>query len=175
MIIKTISKDLLQAFEEMQFDAIAHGCNCFHTMGAGVAGAIARRFPRALESDKLYTSYGDKDKLGEYTLVITDFGDIINGYTQFQLGKCPTDELYSNIRKLFTSLNIDYVGETIGIPRIGSGIAGGSWSEIEKIINETTPDVNIIVCVQPEQVISQVNVADVRPQLRQDIDESSPE
>ncbi|EQA7786833.1 macro domain-containing protein [Acinetobacter baumannii] len=144
MISYYVQHDLLASFQHNDFDAIVHGCNCFHTMGAGIAAAIAKTFPVALEADKR-TEYGDWSKLGDYSLAKTVNGDIINGYTQYRPGKCPKSQLYSNIEALFTKLNIDYAGKIIGIPKIGAGIAGGDWEEIAEIIQSCTPDVKIIV------------------------------
>lgn len=144
MIKYYVQHNLLDSFEHSDFDAIVHGCNCFHTMGAGIAGEIARRFPVAVEADKK-TEYGDWSKLGDYSFAPTVYGDIINGYTQYRPGRCPKDQLYANIRQLFTKLNVDYKGKMLGIPKIGAGIAGGNWDEIAEIIQDVTPDVGIVV------------------------------
>ena len=34
---------------------------------------------------------------------------------------------------------------TLAIPRIGSGLGGGSWPIIEEIINGVTPDIDVVV------------------------------
>lgn len=39
--------DLIQLALAGQFDVIIHGCNCFCTMGAGIAKAIRQEFPEA--------------------------------------------------------------------------------------------------------------------------------
>lgn len=62
MIIGTVRGDLISIFKSGTGHLI-HGCNCFHTMGAGIARQIAREFPQALETNKM-TAYGDPDKLG---------------------------------------------------------------------------------------------------------------
>ena len=152
-IVKTVNGDIISMFKNRDFDVMLHGCNCFHTMGAGVAGRIAKAYPEALISDKS-TEYGI-DKLGCYSTASTNYGVIVNAYTQFLPGKESPSILYSSIGKVFSDLNrllnsnianilgIDDV--TIGIPKIGSGIAGGSWNKIEKIINEVAPDLRIVL------------------------------
>lgn len=67
MIIGTVRGDLISIFKSGAGHLI-HGCNCFHTMGAGIARQIVREFPQALETDKM-TAYGDPDKLGTLSLV----------------------------------------------------------------------------------------------------------
>lgn len=64
MIVKYIKGDIVALF--LQGNIIAHGCNCFHTMGSGVAGQLARAYPKILEIDKTTTEYGSRDKLGRY-------------------------------------------------------------------------------------------------------------
>lgn len=145
MIDLYVKGDLLKAFQESEFDAIVHGCNCFHMMGAGIAGQIAKIFPESLKIDKKYSEYGDWGKLGSYTVCGTTYGHIINGYTQFRPGRCPEHDLMYSIQQLFFTLNEKYSGKTIGIPMIGCGIAGGNWQHVSKLINEITPDLKIIV------------------------------
>ena len=49
--MKYIIGDLIKMAESGQFDVIVHGCNCFCTMGGGIAAAIANNFPHAYEED----------------------------------------------------------------------------------------------------------------------------
>lgn len=144
MITLKVKGDLIKAFTFDKFDAIVHGCNCFCNMGAGIAKTIANEFPMALETDEA-TRRGDESKLGRYTAVETEYGDIINAYTQFHYGFGKVNCDYDAILKVFTQLNKDYKGKTIGIPLIGCGLAGGDWNIVEKLINESTPDINVIV------------------------------
>lgn len=155
MPIRTIKfGNLLDLFEKGEFYGIAHGCNCFHTMGAGIAGQISKRYPEALAVDRK-TNYGSMLKLGHYSYVGTEFGIIYNLYTQYNLGRCNTDELYRDIGNAFSLLNDDLsmngkiknFGGIIGIPQIGAGIAGGDWEEITKIINQATPNLNLVEVV----------------------------
>ena len=145
MILQYVNADLLNSFQHYDLDGIVHGCNCFHTMGAGIAGAIAKEFPVALEADKKKTICGDWDKIGTYSIADTAYGKIINAYTQYTPGRAPKTNLYSAIEKVFTKLNSDFSGKILGIPKIGSGIAGGNWDEIVEIINNVTPDLKLII------------------------------
>lgn len=147
--------DLLEKFEAGEFKAIVHGCNCFHTMGAGIAGQIAKRFPKALHIDRHHSEYGSIDKLGQFTSVnIPNVGDIINAYTQWQPGMEDPYRLYHSIKKVFSSINAQYGvahilyganRPVIGIPKIGCGIAGGDWEVVSRMIDDNTPDLNIVV------------------------------
>jgi len=64
--MKYAKGDLLKMAEEGKFDVIVHGCNCFNTMGAGIARQIARRFPEAYAAD-CETIASDISKLGTFS------------------------------------------------------------------------------------------------------------
>jgi O-acetyl-ADP-ribose deacetylase (regulator of RNase III) len=124
--------NLIDMFSQGEFDAIAHGCNCFNTMGAGLAAQISIRYREAMDADNLTTS-GDLLKLGSLTLAATDDGVIYNLYTQYQAGKhLDYDALTLSLRKM--SKMIKGKDWTIGFPQIGAGIAGGNWNKIKRII-----------------------------------------
>ena len=63
--MKQRNGDLIRMFSGGEFDLIVHGCNCFHTMGAGIAGTIAKQFPYAAKVDRECTAYGDITKLSK--------------------------------------------------------------------------------------------------------------
>lgn len=143
-INKVVKGDLIKMAKQGNFDVIAHGCNCFCTMGAGIAKRIKEEFPSAYIAD-CQTVKGDKSKLGQFTMVvINDYLDVWNMYTQYNYGgKNPIS--YYGITRSFLQLNDFYkgCGVRIGIPKIGSGLAGGDWGIIEEIINGCTPDIDI--------------------------------
>jgi O-acetyl-ADP-ribose deacetylase (regulator of RNase III) len=47
--IITICGDLIRLAILGNFDVIVHGCNCFKTMGGGIAAQIKRVFPKAYQ------------------------------------------------------------------------------------------------------------------------------
>ena len=139
MLQNEIYGDLIQLALDGQFDTIIHGCNCFCSMGAGIARTIREIFPEAYLADQATTS-GDKEKLGTYTSALSKGITIINAYTQYDCtGYRPVD--YSAIKRVFIALNRDLSPDKmVGIPLIGAGLAGGDWSIICNIITEVTPD-----------------------------------
>lgn len=141
-----VQGDLLKLAEN-DFDLIVHGCNCFHTMGAGIAAQIAAKYPEALIADKR-TVYGARDKLGDISVAFVNRADnipliIVNGYTQY--GTAITEDQcvvqYSAVRNVFSKVH-DLVWDMygadtrIGYPAIGAGLAGGNWNIIKGIIDE---------------------------------------
>ena len=137
--MKEITGDLIQLFRAGQFDVIVHGCNCFCTMGAGIAKTIKEQFPEAYEAD-LTTVAGDKSKLGAYTKAkITMSGKdcyIVNAYTQYDWRGKGVKADYDAIRSVFSRIRDEFPTARIGYPLIGAGLARGDWGRISTIIDE---------------------------------------
>ena len=137
--MKTCRGDLLRLAEEGAFDVIVHGCNCFCTMGAGIAKGVAARFPQALEADR-QTSKGDRTKLGtcSFAEIETPHGKltVVNAYTQFHYRGRGDKADYEAIRACMHWLAGHFDQARIGLPKIGAGLAGGDWPRIERIITQ---------------------------------------
>ncbi len=135
--MKTIKGDLVKLAIKGEFDLIIHGCNCFCTMGAGIAKTIKQKFPEAYEAD-LKTEKGDKAKLGtiSWAKSKTVKGEviIINGYTQFNWRGSGRKADYEAIRAVFKMVKQEFSGLRMGYPAIGAGLAGGDWNIISAII-----------------------------------------
>ena len=130
--------DLIELALAGEFDVIVHGCNCFHTMGAGIARVIRDRFPEAYEADKT-TAHGTRDKLGTISTALIARTDarfhIVNAYTQHHWKGTGVKAEYPAIRSCFEVIARDFDGARIGYPLIGAGLARGDWSVIEPIID----------------------------------------
>jgi O-acetyl-ADP-ribose deacetylase (regulator of RNase III) len=145
MSYNVIKGDLIELAKNNKFDIIVHGCNCFHVMGGGIAYQIKSEFPSAYEADKK-TIKGSKDKLGKYSYVKIDKLTIINAYTQYGYemhNRGSDDDVYNAIKKVFETINNNFMGKNIGIPMIGAGLARCDWNIIEKIIKNTNKNNNI--------------------------------
>ena len=132
--MKIIEGDLIKLAKAGEFDVIIHGCNCFSTMGAGIADTIAKEFPQAMLADQ--TRYGDPDKMGTYTQATVDSVTIVNAYTQYEYTMSKVDVDYEALRACFKAVKEEFTGKRIGYPLIGAGLAGGDWNVISKIIDE---------------------------------------
>lgn len=145
MIIKYITGDIVKLF--LEGGNIAHGCNCFHQMGAGVAGQLARAYPPIYAIDKANTLMGDSYKLGTFTKATGKFGQIcFNLYTQYEPG--PNLD-YGALVDCMIELNQWGSNKinppVIYTPRIGCGIAGGDWEKVSVLIDMFTPNLNVII------------------------------
>ncbi len=135
--MKILKGDLIQLALSGEFDVIIHGCNCFCSMGAGIAQQIRKTFPLAFQAD-LETGSGDKNKLGTYSRATIKIKDapltIINGYTQYRYSGPHVLADYDAIAALFSRVKTNFSGKKIAYPRIGAGLAGGDWKKISEII-----------------------------------------
>jgi len=148
--MRTISGDLIALAKVGRFDVIAHGCNCFHTMGGGLAAQVRRHFPEAYEAD-LATPYGDRDKLGTCSSAVVERAGvrftIVNAYTQFHSSMGGgVDVDYDAVRTAMGWIKSRHAGARIGLPQIGAGLAGGDWARIEGIVGDVLggEDVTIV-------------------------------
>ncbi len=136
--MKTVSGDLIKLALNGDFDVIIHGCNCFCTMGAGIAKGIKTEFPEAFKAD-VNTEKGSKEKLGTYSsaTVLRNGREItiVNAYTQYNWRGRGVKVDYEAIQKVFASVKQSFAGQRIGYPLIGAGLAGGDWSIIYNTIS----------------------------------------
>lgn len=137
-MIKYVDGDLLKMFENGDFDVIAHCANCFCTMGAGIALQIKNKYPEAYSAD-CATTKGDLNKLGTISHTSLSKPVIVNLYGQFdfrgrRVGKMDLD--YNALRLALRAMKEKFSGKIFGLPKIGSDLAGGDWTIIEKIIEE---------------------------------------
>lgn len=137
--MKTTQGDLIQKAIEGDFDVIAHGCNCFCTMGAGIAKGIKSQFPEAYKADRA-TPKGEKKKLGTCSQATINRNGtelvVVNAYTQFDWKGKGVKVSYEAIRKCMKWIKKEHSGKRIDLPKIGAGLAGGDWNLISEIIEE---------------------------------------
>ena len=93
MSLIEVKGDLITMFEEHQFDVIAHGCNTKNLMGAGIARTIRQHFPNVFVVDKNFPIPLGRKRLGDYSICKTDYGFILNFYTQENIYNRPNGEI----------------------------------------------------------------------------------
>ena len=142
--IKYIKGDLLEAREEI----LLHSCNSLGVMGAGVAKLIREKWPKAYQDYRdSYDSYGLP--LGSIVSSKQSDGKIIlNAITQDTIGKTGVHVSYWAVANVLYQLDQRLIvrnGATVAMPMIGSGLAGGEWSVIEAIIENTAKNFQPVV------------------------------
>lgn len=161
-MLKQIDCDIFEA----PIDILIHGCNCFHTMGGGLALEVRHRFPEAYEAD-CKTKIADRNKLSTHSFAyvkhISPMANlkVINLYTQFNYGMhcrmTSYDAIAYGLENLInhgglTHKNLAKGGATVGIPyMLGCGLGVGSWAIVEPIIYHTMKDYpgDVLICKKP--------------------------
>jgi O-acetyl-ADP-ribose deacetylase (regulator of RNase III) len=144
-ILSEVKENLL----DIKSEIIAHGCNCFHTMGAGIALALQKKYSVVLEAD-LKTKKGDSLKLGTFSLAKAEDKEIYNLYTQYRYGRERRHLNYEALYNSLSAMNSDICAryqmpKVLAIPRIGCGLAGGDWEIVKKIIERTIDDKHTVI------------------------------
>jgi O-acetyl-ADP-ribose deacetylase (regulator of RNase III) len=128
--LTVVKGNLIAMGKANDFDIIVHGCNCFCTMGAGIAAQIAQQFPDANLADA-ETVRGDSGKLGTYTIGMSGRLVILNAYTQFGVSSTGKDVFeYLAFERVLDKIASRFGKWRIGLPMIGMGLAGGDADRI---------------------------------------------
>ena len=135
---------------------ILHGCNAQGAMGSGFAAGVAALYPEARQA---YLDRHAKDPLKVGEIIPVDCGRhvIINGITQEFYGRDPDFVYvsYDGVADVIRAVNdmVKVSPETIqpiprvAMPKIGAGLANGTWEVIAKLIEEFSPDFQPVVYV----------------------------
>lgn len=155
-MIKIIQKDITTVTNGI----VAHGCNCLGYMSAGVALAIARKWPKVLQQYKMYLGYYGLDyayALGKTQLVVIDSELFVaNCFTQLHVGFDKDGNPPANLTAIKDSLrevifHCNDSGMDLYTPQIGCGLGGLDWETQVKPIYETLAeeldeDLNWYIC-----------------------------
>jgi O-acetyl-ADP-ribose deacetylase (regulator of RNase III) len=134
--LKHTKGNLLDLAEAGEFDIVVQGCNCFNTMGGGIAREIRERYPVVASVD-METLTGDYRKLGNWTEC--DAGEknrftVINAYTQYNMSRGTDVFEYIAFQLILEKLAFVFPGKRFGLPYIGCGLAGGDKETIVDMI-----------------------------------------
>jgi O-acetyl-ADP-ribose deacetylase (regulator of RNase III) len=141
MPIRFVSGDLFDNAHGVQ--ALAHGCNCQGSMGAGVAKTFRARYPEMYEEYRIRCKAEPRQfNLGDCWLWKADDQPWV-----FSLG---TQEGYWRSRASYEAIELalrrmrgqaDAEGITsIAMPRIGVGYGGLSWRKVRAIVESVFGD-----------------------------------
>jgi len=154
-----------------QTHVLIHGCNCFNTMGAGVAKIIHDRFPEAYNVDQ-NTEKGDRNKLGSFTFAKITGGNgkdkpvyIVNLYSQYTFFD-KNDMFYINeFKKGLYSVLDHFIKERndngkenlklkFSLPAIGLGLANGKIEEVYDVLDKIRKqykkdNIEVNLCLHP--------------------------
>lgn len=163
---KEVDGNLILMGKQGSFDVIGHGVNCFCRMKRGIAPQMAEAFG----CDKFeMESYESIEKLGNIdfqTLVLgansiwslSDVNNklsepeltVVNCYTQYQWGTELKPFDYEAFILCMRKMNHIFKGKHIGLPKIGSHLAGGDWERIKLIIQKELKDCKVTIVIYGE-------------------------
>lgn len=178
MIYNEIEGDLIEYAKKGMFDVIAHGCNCLSTMGAGIAPQMASAF--GCDKFRMELWGPDVTKLGNIDYQTFVLGEnaiwsledaknnqddpeliVVNAYTQNTYGNnskgsvgIPFD--YEAFTICMRKMNERFSGKHIGLPMIGSGLAGGDWNKIESIIRSTLYNCRVTIVKYKKMTLDEI-------------------
>lgn len=150
MAIEYVRGNIIELFASGEHDILIHGCNCFHTMGKGLAKALADKWPIVLEED-MKSAYGDYAKLGEFTVAkINDTQTVWNLYSQYKYSNEKVKINYAALEKGLEAISNTIIAndmddKRIIMPLVGGNNAGGDPIFIKQIIQGTMGDLNVTV------------------------------
>jgi O-acetyl-ADP-ribose deacetylase (regulator of RNase III) len=119
------------------------GCNCFETMGSGIAREIKARYPAAYTADVHYSRSGDYNKLGNFSSAVCGSFTIINAYTQYDFSRGKDVFEYNSFAMILQKLAHQYPNAKFGFPLIGCGLAGGDKDRIMAMLTDFADDVYV--------------------------------
>lgn len=140
--MEIVKGNLIDLAEDGHFDVIVHGCNCFNTMGKGIAKEIRQRYPQTYVAD-CQTIKGDRAKLGNYTSFKTDTFTIVNAYCQYNYNLTGGSKVlfeYDAFRKALDKLQVDFPLARFGFPKIGCGLAHADYTVVKEMIAQFEQD-----------------------------------
>lgn len=142
---------LIAALKNKEVGAIAHQANCFRTMRSGIAPVIAEAWPAVREVDNI-TDYGDRSKMGTFSFATVPEGFVFNIYGQYHWNRrnAGYGTSYEHLGMGLSGVAdfmVNHEIQTLGLPRIGCGLAGGDWGIVEHLIKQNFAHTDIEVIV----------------------------
>lgn len=131
---------------------IVHVCNDIGGWGRGFVVALSKRWPEPESSYRAWYKDGESFRLGAVQFVQVEeelwVANLIGQHKLRRQGGQPPIR-YEAIEEGLTEVSrwAQKQGASVHMPRIGCGLAGGSWDEIEPILQRTLLEQNIPISV----------------------------
>lgn len=128
---------------------ITHICNDCGGWGHGFVVAVSKRWPEPERAYRAWHAKGENFALGMAQLVKLSDGIIVanmiaqHGYAYAGNPAIQYPALHMCLSKV--AKRARELDATIHMPRIGCGLAGGTWDKVEPIILETMGDLDVTV------------------------------
>lgn len=133
---------------------IAHICNDIGGWGKGFVVAISRRWPEPESDYRRWYAERDQNDFGLGAVRVVSVADDLSvanliGQRDIRRRAGTPPIRYDAVRSCLSALRESALSlaATIHMPRIGCGLAGGDWSEIEPIIHDELSRHDVAVTV----------------------------
>ncbi len=121
---------------ELPLPALAHGCSCSGSMAGGIAVSL-----RALD-ERMYQEYARLCHAGTFRLgdvlpwELVDGRVVYNLATQQRPGRdARLDAIATSVAAMLRDAEARGL-DRVGVPRLGAGIGGLEWPEVESVLAE---------------------------------------
>lgn len=148
----TIEHRVGDLFEQSDLKAIAHGVNCQGKMGAGIALRFKLLYP------DMFKQYAELCELGVLSLGMNFTWAGHDGRVIFNLASQYDPGPHASLDAIRTSLwDASWTAVCadifkIGLPKIGAGIGGLDWVDVEAVIKEVAldfPEITYVIVYLP--------------------------
>jgi O-acetyl-ADP-ribose deacetylase (regulator of RNase III) len=138
-MIEIVKGDLIKAGLSNEIDFLLHGCNCYSTMGAGVAKLIRSTWPSAYKVD-IEDVRTPAERIGGYSHTIYNRLTVVNLYTQFDYGTNYRRFEYGALKRSLECFvrDFDLSSKHIGLPWIGCNLGGANKKIVLEILEPFT-------------------------------------
>jgi O-acetyl-ADP-ribose deacetylase (regulator of RNase III) len=131
---------------------IAHCCNDLGRWGKGFVLALSRKWPGPEEDYRRWHREGDGFGLGEIRLVEVGPGLWVAnmvGQHGLKAGSGGPPIRYEALRACLEKLAAEArrLGASVHLPRLGCGLAGGTWERVGPLVEETLGQAGVAVTV----------------------------
>ena len=132
---------------------ITHICNDIGGWGKGFVVAISKRWKKPENEYRKWFQSGENFNLGEIQIVQVEediwICNMIGQHKTITNSKGIPPIRYGAVEKCLEKITDEALklNASIHMPRIGCGLAGGNWKEIEPVIEKTLLKNNVIVYV----------------------------
>jgi len=161
-------ESIVQDVTEIETGVVAHGVNCRHVMGSGVALAIKNKWPKAYNAYMKIPEEEQQKMLGAAQIVeLTELGTffpqklfVVNCFTQLDYGYQQGAErtkyadetaIYNSLKKTFGLAKSEDL--PLYLPKIGASRGGLIWeTEVKPLIEklEKMHKIEAIICLYDE-------------------------
>lgn len=136
-------------FASTDLDALAHGCNCYGVMGAGIAALFSRKWPQMFKQYRKLCKAGEYQPGDCFSWQDGDSPVIYNLATQLRPGRdARLEAVAQSVQRMLDDATERGV-KRIGLPQIGAGIGGLVWDDVEQVLRAAadTTDIELVVHV----------------------------